>query len=50
MLESTALGAAMAAGAAKDVAVWDLESLQPFAMDTFTPSIEARGEICTMYS
>ncbi|KAF2354130.1 Glycerol kinase [Trinorchestia longiramus] len=39
MLETTALGAAMAAGAAAGIAVWDLDSLTPLATDTFRPAI-----------
>lgn len=39
MTETTALGAAIAAGNAKGVDVWDMENVQPVPSDTFTPSI-----------
>ena len=38
MSETTALGAAMAAGAA--VGVWNLEQLPTVTMDTFSPTLE----------
>ncbi|KAK3096459.1 hypothetical protein FSP39_000427 [Pinctada imbricata] len=45
MTETTALGAAMAAGAAKGVDVWDLDpkNLATIATDTFVPSIPQKG-------
>lgn len=44
MVETTALGAAMAAGAAEGIAVWDLSSLTPLATDSFTPAILEDGQ------
>lgn len=43
MVETTALGAAMAAGAAEGIAVWDLDALTPLATDTFRPAILHNG-------
>ena len=45
MPETTALGAAMAAGAAEGVEVWSLkeEDLTSITTDTFTPSITETG-------
>ncbi|KAI4470002.1 sugar kinase [Holotrichia oblita] len=39
MSETTSLGAAMAAGNAKGVEVWDLDNVQPVPSDCFIPSI-----------
>uniref|UniRef100_A0A1B6DHX7 Carbohydrate kinase FGGY C-terminal domain-containing protein n=2 Tax=Clastoptera arizonana TaxID=38151 RepID=A0A1B6DHX7_9HEMI len=39
MVESTALGAAMAAGHAEGIGVWDLDHMQPKISDTFYPVI-----------
>lgn len=39
MAETTSLGAAMAAGNAKGVKVWDLDNVQPVPSDVFIPSI-----------
>lgn len=39
MLETTALGAAIAAGNAKSIEVWDLDSLQAVPNDTFIPTL-----------
>ncbi|XP_069677093.1 glycerol kinase 3-like isoform X3 [Periplaneta americana] len=39
MTETTALGAAMAAGSAEGIGVWDLENLQAVGSDIFRPSI-----------
>ncbi|CAL4086780.1 unnamed protein product [Meganyctiphanes norvegica] len=39
MVETTALGAAMAAGAAEGIGVWDLSKLQPLTTDNFVPTI-----------
>ncbi|XP_068207343.1 glycerol kinase-like [Palaemon carinicauda] len=39
MTETTALGAAMAAGAAEGIAVWDLTKLTPLTTDDFVPTI-----------
>ncbi|PSN33939.1 Glycerol kinase 3 [Blattella germanica] len=39
MAETTALGAAMAAGSAEGIEVWDLNNIQPVPCDIFTPSI-----------
>ncbi|KAK4317811.1 hypothetical protein Pmani_011135 [Petrolisthes manimaculis] len=39
MTETTALGAAMAAGAAEGIGVWDLTKLKPLTTDDFTPAI-----------
>ena len=46
MTETTALGAAMAAGNAEGVGVWSLESLDQntITSDTFKPSINETGE------
>jgi Glycerol kinase len=43
MVETTALGAAMAAGYAEGVKVWDLETVHS-TFDTFTPSISDTGK------
>lgn len=39
MAETTSLGAAIAAGNARGVDVWDLDNVQPVPSDTFLPSI-----------
>ncbi|XP_019876137.1 glycerol kinase isoform X2 [Aethina tumida] len=39
MLETTCLGAAIAAGMAAGIQVWTLDKIQPVPSDTFTPSI-----------
>lgn len=39
MTETTSLGAAIAAGHAKGVEVWDLDNIQMVPCDTFNPSI-----------
>uniref|UniRef100_A0A0P4WJA2 Probable glycerol kinase n=1 Tax=Scylla olivacea TaxID=85551 RepID=A0A0P4WJA2_SCYOL len=39
MTETTSLGAAMAAGSAEGIEVWDLTKLTPLTNDDFTPSI-----------
>lgn len=39
MAETTSLGAAIAAGNAKGVDIWDMENVQPVPSDTFNPSI-----------
>jgi glycerol kinase len=44
MAEATALGAAMAAGCAEGIGVWDLRNLQSVPSDTFQPSISEDGE------
>ena len=43
MLETTALGAAMAAGAADGISIWDLTKLTPLTTDDFVPSILPEG-------
>lgn len=45
MTETTALGAAMAAGNAEGVGVWNLEKLDLnlITMDNFTPKIPEEG-------
>lgn len=43
MTETTALGAAMAAGSAEGIEVWDLTKLTPLTTDDFTPSIMPEG-------
>ena len=45
MTETTALGAAMAAGAADGIAVWDLTKLTPLTTDDFSPSILPEGKL-----
>ena len=47
MPETTALGAAMAAGAAEGVNVWSLddEQLGNITTDTFTPSVTKKGNV-----
>lgn len=47
MPETTALGAAMAAGCAEEINVWNLDpSKAPKTItDTFVPSIPAKGEL-----
>lgn len=49
MVETTALGAAMAAGYAEGVKVWDLETTHS-SFDTFTPSINATGRQMVLLS
>lgn len=46
MPETTALGAAMAAGAAEGVGVWSLDSkdLSNITTDTFNPCIREKGK------
>lgn len=44
MTETTALGAAMAAGAAEGIAVWNLENMSPMTTYDFTPSILPKGK------
>lgn len=39
MAETTSLGAAIAAGCAKGIDVWDMEDVQPVPSDTFLPAI-----------
>ncbi|XP_046677029.1 glycerol kinase-like [Homalodisca vitripennis] len=39
MFEATALGAAMAAGSAEGIDVWDLKNMQPVPSDTYLPAI-----------
>lgn len=45
MLETTALGAAVAAGTAKGVEVWDASKIKATPNDLFVPSISANGKI-----
>lgn len=44
MAETTALGAAIAAGNAKGIGVWDLDNVQPVPSDTFNPTMTDDGE------
>jgi glycerol kinase len=44
MTETTALGAAMAAGSAEGIGVWDLTNFQAVGNDTFQPSISEDGK------
>lgn len=46
MAETTALGAAMAAGSAEGIAVWDLhkETTESIISDVFSPSISEDGK------
>lgn len=44
MAETTALGAAMAAGNAKGVEVWNLKDIQSVPCDYFHPSISEDSE------
>lgn len=44
MLETTCLGAAIAAGMAAGIQVWTLDKIQPVPSDTFTPSISENGK------
>lgn len=43
MTETTALGAAMAAGSAEGIAVWDMSDIHTVPCDTFLPSISEDG-------
>lgn len=43
MAETTALGAAMAAGYAEGIKVWDLDNTQLITSDTFHPVITEEG-------
>lgn len=45
MAETTALGAAMAAGAADGINVWDLDNLQPTPNSIFNPIITEEGVV-----
>ena len=47
MPETTALGAAMAAGAAEGVNIWSLdeEQLANITTDTFIPSVAKKGKL-----
>jgi glycerol kinase len=44
MTETTALGAAMAAGSAEGIEVWDMTNLQAVGNDTFRPAISEDGK------
>jgi glycerol kinase len=44
MTETTALGAAMAAGSAEGIGVWDLTNIQSAGNDTFRPAISEDGK------
>jgi glycerol kinase len=44
MTETTALGAAMAAGSAEGIEVWDLNNIQPVPCDIFNPLITEDGK------
>ncbi|KAL1124512.1 hypothetical protein AAG570_001138, partial [Ranatra chinensis] len=48
MTETTALGAAMAAGSAQGIDVWDLKNVQPVPSDIFLPSISDNGNYITI--
>lgn len=43
MTETTALGAAIAAGCAEGIKIWDLNKVQPTPSDTFHPLISTNG-------
>ena len=43
MTETTALGAAIAAGCAEGIKIWDLNKVQPTPSDTFHPLISTSG-------
>ena len=43
MTETTALGAAMAAGSAEGIGVWNIQEMTPVGCDTFKPSISEDG-------
>lgn len=43
MTETTALGAAIVAGIATGINVWDLNNMQPTATDIFLPQISSAG-------
>lgn len=43
MAETTALGAAMAAGSAQGIEVWNLKDVHAVPVDTFLPSISEDG-------
>jgi glycerol kinase len=51
MAETTALGAAMAAGSAEGIEVWDLNNIQPVACDIFNPLIteDGKGYFCRVF-
>ena len=44
MTETTALGAAMAAGSAEGIGVWDLTNVHSTGNDIFRPAISEDGE------
>lgn len=49
MAETTSLGAAMAAGNAQGVGVWDLDNIQSVPSDEFVPAItENRTRLLTV--
>jgi len=50
MAETTALGAAMAAGNAEGIEVWDLNNIQPVPCDIFNPLIteDGKGYVCRL--
>lgn len=50
MTETTSLGAAMAAGAAEGIEVWDLTKLTPLTTDDFTPAIMPEGMYTFLFS
>lgn len=45
MFEATALGAAMAAGSAEGVDVWDLNNMHSVPSDTYLPTISEDGQL-----
>lgn len=45
MTETTALGAAIAAGSAEGIKVWDVDKVQPSPSDVFHPLISKNGLI-----
>lgn len=46
MSETTSLGAAIAAGSAKGVEVWNIENIEAVPNDTFIPCITEDGKCC----
>lgn len=47
MAEITSLGAAMAAGHANGVEVWNIDNIQPVPSDTFSPCISDDRKMCS---
>ncbi len=50
MTETTALGAAIAAGCADGINVWDINKVQPAPSDVFQPLMSEKGKILVIFN